>query len=95
MDKDHLISAGSDTRHHRPYILEGKDMGMLAFEQKIEIQRGCEGRPAVMPNNLPVALGMRFRTDVAVFRFDLNASGNGPHFDWTEFEFHGAVHGAT
>ena len=91
MDKDHLISAGSDTRHHRPYILEGKDMGMLGIEQKQEIQRGCEGRPAVMPNNLPVALGMRFRTDVAVFRFDLNASGNGPHFDWTEFEFHGAV----
>jgi hypothetical protein len=91
MDKEHMIKASGDLKHHRPYILEGKDLSIFGIEEKMEIQKGCEGGPAKMPNDLPVALGMRFRTDVAVFRFDLNTSGNKPHYDWTEFEFHGAV----
>ena len=90
MDKDHLIS-GSDSRHHRPFILANRDLRMCTWEEKKELQLGCLGNPAVMPNNLPVALGLRFRTDIALFRFDLNISGSAPRFNWTEYEFNGAV----
>ena len=90
---DHRVTSNynHEGRHHRPYILEARDLNSVPFEERRPLQHGCLGTPAPMPQDLPVALGLRFITDVAVFRFDLNVSGQGSSFDWTEYEFHGAI----
>lgn len=88
LHEDHKI-LGRDQRHHRPYILE--NLANKSREERRNLQFGCAGQPASVPENLPVALGLRFFSDIALFRFDVSGSDGAPYFDWTTPEFRGAI----
>ena len=91
MDDDHLQKySWKPSKHFRPYIIEAKDYAMYGKEEMEEIQEGCSGSPVRTHSDLPIALGIRFRTDIALFRFDLYDLEN-CSFDWSTPEFHGAV----
>ena len=80
-------------RHYRPYIVSGKDYGPLDDELKRKIQHGCDGVEYKAEGELPVALVLRFRTDLILFRFELKPDNIEFQFDWTMPSFHGAVMG--
>lgn len=80
-------------RHYRPYIVSSKDYGPLDDDLKRKIQHGCDGVEYKAEGELPVALGLRFRTDLILFRFELKPDNIEFQFDWTMPSFHGAVMG--
>jgi hypothetical protein len=93
MNPEHIQKFQYDhSRHFRPYIVQPKDYNSsgLSTEEKKKMEEGCPGVVATTSSNLPIALGLRFRTDIALFRFDL-ADQDGCNFDWTSPEFHGAL----
>tara|TARA_B110001452_G_scaffold43938_1_gene33616 strand:- start:183 stop:1880 length:1698 start_codon:yes stop_codon:yes gene_type:complete len=88
LHEDHIVNGG-DGRHHRPYILE--NLGRIDIEERRKLQYGCKGQAVSMPDNLPVALGLRFFSDIALFRFDVSGDDGEPMFDWTTPEFRGSI----
>ena len=60
---------------------------------KKKIQHGCDGLPHETVNDLPIAMGLRFMTDLILFRFDITPDNQDFSFDWTMPSFHGAIMG--
>lgn len=78
-------------RHYRPYIISHRDYSLYSDEERKKLQHGCPGSAVSSQEDLPIALGLRFRTDLILFRFSLNPDGGKSIFDWSKPEFHGAL----
>jgi hypothetical protein len=81
---------GDTPRHFRPYIVQGKDIiSGTDPDERRDIHRGCNGVRVPDDQDLPIGLGLRFRTDLVLFRLDMNIDGQ--QFDWLTPDFHGSV----
>ncbi len=93
MHPEHIEKvAGRDAglNHFRPYIVQGQDISNRATpDERRAIHRGCSGASVPSDTDLPIGLGLRFRTDLILFRFDINISDE--PFAWMTPQFHGAI----
>ena len=89
---DHLEKVSSriyPDLHFRPYIIQGNQLSRdIEDEVRKKTLTGCSGITVPSGTDLPIGLGLRFRTDLIILRFDLNTSSFS--FDWMTPQFHGA-----
>ena len=96
LHKEHIVhhhSKSFPNRHYRPYIISQRELSLLDADVKKKIQHGCDGLPHETVNDLPIAMGLRFMTDLILFRFDITPDNQSFNFDWTMPSFHGAIMG--
>jgi hypothetical protein len=93
MHSEHIEKvSGRDAglNHFRPYIVQGQDISPQASgDERRAIHRGCSGLTVPSEADMPIGLGLRFRTDLALFRFDLSHADE--PLAWMTPQFHGAM----
>ena len=85
-----VAGPNSEMKHFRPYIVQNQHINMTTTRgENDSIHRGCSGNEIPGDLDLPIGLGLRFRTDLILFRFNFEI--NPFNFDWFTSRFHGAI----